>query len=131
MFQLSIDAQIIFLYTRDLDATAQFYEDVIGFSLVLDQGGCRIYESAQNAYLGFCERASADSETGVIVTIVTDAVDQWCERLRDADVPIEKSPALNETYGIYHCFARDPNGYLIEIQRFLDPKWRTSVSGDA
>jgi hypothetical protein len=24
---------------------------------------------------------------------------------------------------IYHCFLRDPNGYLIEIQRFLDPAW--------
>jgi len=24
---------------------------------------------------------------------------------------------------IYHCFLRDPNGYLLEIQRFLDPAW--------
>jgi catechol 2,3-dioxygenase-like lactoylglutathione lyase family enzyme len=27
----------------------------------------------------------------------------------------------NRDYDICHCFLRDPNGYLIEIQRFLHP----------
>jgi catechol 2,3-dioxygenase-like lactoylglutathione lyase family enzyme len=120
----SINAQITFLDTHDLEITAQFYEEAMGFPLVLDQGGCRIYETAQNAYLGFCERSPVAAEVGVIFTLVTDEVDRWYERLRDADVPIEKAPALNEVYGIYHCFVRDPNGYLIEIQKFLDPNWR-------
>ncbi|OQY24133.1 MAG: hypothetical protein DRJ03_06405 [Chloroflexi bacterium] len=31
---------------------------------------------------------------------------------------------LNPRYNIYHCFLRDPNGYLIEIQRFLDSAWK-------
>lgn len=130
MTQLSIDAQITFLYTQDLTTTAEFYEAVMGFPLVLDQGGCRIYETAQNAYLGFCERTAATAETGVILTIVTDDVDLWYGRLEDADVRIDKAPAVNESYGIYHCFARDPNGYQIEIQRFLDPDWRNSASSD-
>jgi hypothetical protein len=34
-----------------------------------------------------------------------------------------KPPTYNERYQIYHLFARDPNGYLIEIQRFEDPRW--------
>ncbi len=28
-------------------------------------------------------------------------------------VVFEKPPADNPRYGIYHCFLRDPNGYLI------------------
>ncbi len=117
------DAQITFCYTRDLDGTARFYEKVLGLELVLDQGACRIYRTAQKCYLGFCRRAEADQPTGVILTLVTDDVDGWFEHLSEAGVSFEKEPAANEEYGIYHCFLRDPNGYLLEIQRFDDPGW--------
>jgi catechol 2,3-dioxygenase-like lactoylglutathione lyase family enzyme len=95
------DSQITFCYTRDLATTAAFYEDVLGLTMVLDQGGCRIYRVADEAYLGFCER----------------------ERMREVGVEFEKAPTMNPDYHIYHCFLRDPNGYLIEIQRFEDPRW--------
>ncbi len=42
-------------------------------------------------------------------------------------VDIEKPPTLNPQYNIYQMFVRDPNGYLIEIQTFLDPAWPTGV----
>ncbi len=121
----SIEQQITFLYTRDLKTTAHFYETVIGLPLVLDQGGCRIYEVAGEAYVGFCERESApEKPQGILFTLVVPDVDKWYAYLVARGVPFDKTPALNETYGIYHCFARDPNGYVIEIQRFLDPTWR-------
>ncbi|MFH1502829.1 MAG: VOC family protein [Candidatus Eisenbacteria bacterium] len=55
------DSRITFCHTRDLGATARFYEELLGLPMVLDQGGCRVF--------------------------------------------------------------RDANGYLLEIQRFDDPKW--------
>ncbi len=120
----SISQQITFLYTRDLETTACFYEDVLGLPLVLDQGSCRIYRVSGGGYLGFCRRAEmADPPPGappdVIVTIVTDKVDEWYDFLSQQGVAFEKPPAVNPQYNIYHCFLRDPNGYLIEIQRFL------------
>ena len=118
-----IDAQITFCYTRDLPRTARFYEEVVGLRLVLDQGGCRIYRTAAGAYLGFCGRDDADRPAGVILTLVTDGVDAWHARLSERGVEFEKAPAHNPEYGIYHCFFRDPNGYLLEIQRFDDPHW--------
>ena len=39
-------------------------------------------------------------------------------------VPIEKGPVFNPDFQIYQMFLRDPNGYLIEIQRFEDPRWQ-------
>ena len=120
------DQQVTFLYTADLVATADFYENTVGLPLVLDQGGCRIYCAAPNAFVGFCSHSSAgtrDDTSGVVLTLVSDKVDQWYERLRTRGVVIEKPPAHNDTYNIYHCFFRDPNGYLLEIQRFLDPAW--------
>ena len=114
--------QVTFLYTPDLAATARFYEHVIGLPRVLDQGSCRIYRVSADGFLGFCARSGAQP-SGVIVTFVTQDVDGWYERLRARDVVFEKAPALNPAYNIYHCFLRDPNGYLLEIQCFCDPAW--------
>ena len=118
-----IAQQITFLYTPDLTATARFYENIIGLELVLDQGTCRIYATAPNSYLGFCERIPAADPKSIIFTLVTPDVDGWYGFLKEQGVVFEKPPAYNPQYQIYHCFLRDPNGYLIEIQRFEDPRW--------
>jgi catechol 2,3-dioxygenase-like lactoylglutathione lyase family enzyme len=132
----AFDGLVTFLYTRDLVASARFYGEVLGLPLALDQGSCRIYRVAREAFLGLCERPDApmgpeDAGTRqVIVTLVTADVDGWFERLAAQGVAFEKAPATNPTYGIYHAFLRDPNGYLVEIQRFLDPRWRVAGSAD-
>jgi catechol 2,3-dioxygenase-like lactoylglutathione lyase family enzyme len=119
-----IDQQITFLYTTDLLGTTVFYEDVMGLELVLDQKTCRIYQISSNAFLGICKRSNIEIGPGnVIITIVTADVDAWYEFLSDKGVAFEKPPSFNPQYKIYHCFIRDPNGYLIEIQRFEDPRW--------
>jgi catechol 2,3-dioxygenase-like lactoylglutathione lyase family enzyme len=123
----TIDGQIAFLYTRDLEGTARFYEEVMGLRLKLDQGACRIYQVSRDGYLGFCQRDDAPqgpSDPGtrnVICTLVSDDVDGWYRQLSARGVAFEKPPATNPTYKIYHCTLRDPNGYLIEIQRFEHP----------
>ena len=115
--------QITFLYTSDLPATARFYEDLFGFELVLDQGTCRIY-STGNGYLGFCLQEDAPSKRkDMIVTLVTPNVDEWYYYLLERGVTFEKQPELNPKFNIYHCFLRDINGYLIEIQNFLNSNW--------
>jgi len=120
----SIQQQVTFLYTRDLAATARFYEELLCLKLALDQGDCRIYRVSRDGYLGFCQRhAIPERSAGVIFTLVTQEVDEWYRYLSDRGVNFEKPPTLNPKYDIYHCFLRDPNGYLIEIQRFLDSSW--------
>lgn len=124
MDQAPFDQQVTFLYTRDLATTARFYEQVLGLSLVLDQGTCRIYRVSADGFLGFCQRAEApERPAGIIVTLVTEDVDGWYALLRERGVAFEKAPALNPDYNIYHCFLRDPNGYLLEIQSFRDAAW--------
>jgi catechol 2,3-dioxygenase-like lactoylglutathione lyase family enzyme len=118
---LPIDQHITFVYTRDLDRSADFYERLLGLRLARDQGTCRIYHVCGAAYLGVCERAEALPAMGVCLTLVTDQVDEWCAHLRAHGVPFDKLPADNPPYRIYNAFARDPNGYLIEIQRFWEP----------
>jgi catechol 2,3-dioxygenase-like lactoylglutathione lyase family enzyme len=122
------DAQVVFLVTRDLEATTRFYVDGLGLPLALDQGTCRIFRVAPSAFLGFCRRDAAPNPDGVIVTLVTEDVDGWFDRLRTRGIAIEKAPTYNPAYKITHGFLRDPNGYLVEIQRFDDPMWRSPSS---
>ncbi|MEH1781425.1 MAG: VOC family protein [Nostoc sp.] len=61
---------------------------------------------------------ATNKQSSVIFTLVTQQVDEWFEYLKERGVDFEKPPTLNKKYNIYHCFFRDPDGYLIEIQRF-------------
>lgn len=125
---MPFESLVTFLYTSDPAASAVFYGDQLGLPLWLDQGSCRIYRVAGGAYLGVCQAGTSEAQTteaaqkkqNVIVTLVTEDVDGWYEALRAQGVAFEKAPALNEKYQIYHCFLRDPDGYLVEIQRFLN-----------
>ena len=118
-----IDSQITFCGVSDLDRTALFWEQCMGLRMVLDQGTCRIYNTIGQSYLGFCQRDHVVAGEQVILTIVSDEVDAWYDRLAAAGVEIEHAPRDNPDYGIYHFFARDPDGYRVEIQRFHDPDW--------
>ncbi len=113
------DAQITFLYVEDLARSAAFYADVLGLELVRDQGACHIYRVAGRALLGLCDHREPDPG-GTIVTLVTDDVDAWAERLAGAGHEVE-GPHANERFGLYHLFVRDPDGHLVEIQRFDTP----------
>jgi catechol 2,3-dioxygenase-like lactoylglutathione lyase family enzyme len=114
-----IDAQITFVYVDELDRSAAFYGGVLGLELVRDQGACLIYRVAGDAYLGVCDHRSPEPG-GMILTIVTDDVDTWAESVADAGHPVD-GPHTNTRFSLYHCFVRDPDGHVVEIQRFDEP----------
>jgi catechol 2,3-dioxygenase-like lactoylglutathione lyase family enzyme len=128
---LAFTQQVTFLYVRDLAISERFYGETLGLELVLNQGLARIYRiGAGNAFLGIClssavqQAPSPDrAPLGVIVTFVIDEVDAAAAALKAKGVTFEKEPAINTTCNIYNCFFRDPDGYLLEIQRFLSPDW--------
>jgi len=129
MTRPAIDQQVTFLGCADLGASADFYERILQLPLVLDQGSCRIYRTGGDAYLGLCSHLPAGAGSRmVIITLVSRQVDAWYAYLLEKDVVIEEPPVLNRTYDIYHFFLRDPDGYLIEVQQFLDPAWPAAGS---
>ena len=122
---MKFDSQIIFLSVKDLKITSSFYENLFGFKLVLDQSLCRIYKTPADSYIGFCERENISVCESVVITFVTEKVDDVFAvlKLKAPDIEIVKEPAYNELYKIYNCFVKDPDGYLIEIQRFETSVW--------
>ena len=119
------DQQVTFLYATDLARSAEFYGETLGLPLVLDQGACRIFQVSKDGFLGVCQCADGSSvkPEGIIVTLVTDDVDGHYQRLQDRGVVTDGVPKTNEKFNIYHFFLSDPDGYKVEVQRFLDPAW--------
>lgn len=112
---------IIFLGTKDLKRTSKFYQDIMGLSLYKDQGICLIFNISNQSKIGFCEHmAVIYKDKSPIITFVREDVDEFYIKLINLGVSIKEKPKINETFKIYHFFIEDPNGYTIEIQKFLD-----------
>ncbi len=110
------DGGIIFLRTAQLEKITDFYIDSVGCTLWLDQGGCRIFRHG-NMLLGFCGSDKAETE-GVITFFYPgkEGVDLAYEKFKNiADDP----PKENPKYRIYHFYAEDPEGRVVEFQAFL------------
>ncbi len=131
MNDVLFEQQITFIYVSDLEAARKFYEDILQFPLVLDQGSCRIVSTIQGGggFLGYCERKKEEVDSGgIIFTLVSSMVDEWFIYLQSRGVEIPEPPKINPAYDIYHFFLRDPDGYTLEIQQFLGSSWENGVS---
>ena len=118
---LMLESFIGFYPCRDLERTTEFY-GALGLAVARDQGTCVIFRVATSGFLGFCQHNEVLPEhSGLILTLVLDDVDGAYKTLTALGVPTEAPPKLNEHFGIYHFFARDPDGYRLELQRFSDP----------
>ncbi len=118
------DYAITFFYYDDIAPAAAFYEGVLGFELVLDQGMARIYRIAGRSYFGIVDGTRGhlkhQPKSAVLLTIVAEDVAGWHARLAAAGVAA-LTPIQRGTY-CEHFFFEDPAGYAIEVQRFHDPK---------
>lgn len=118
----SFGAQIVFVPVADLERSARFYEGALGLRLSVDQGTIRIYQVAGGGFLGICQGdGPLAADDRLILTFVTDEVDAWHARLAERGAATDGPPRENQRYRIYHFFARDPDGYRLEVQRFLHP----------
>ena len=118
---LNIDSFIGFYPCRDLERTTKFYQ-VLGLKVARDQSSCVIFKVAAGGFLGFCQHTQPlPNHSGLILTLVLDDVDGVYQNLTKLGIETEAPPNLNERFGIYHFFARDPDGYRLELQRFADP----------
>jgi predicted enzyme related to lactoylglutathione lyase len=114
--------QISWVYTQDLDSTAYFYAEVLGLECSRDQGAARIFATGDNAWIGVCQAFAnrVVEPKGGMISIISDDVDAWYQRLVDIGLSIEQPPHRLEQFGIYTFQVNDPNGYLIEFQQFID-----------
>jgi len=116
---MSIEAAIHFYGTQNLTLTHQFYHEFLGLKCIRDQIVCRIYEITPTAMIGFCEHIEVVCQNkSPIITLVVHDVWAMYEHVKKVYGYTEK-PTVNHQFMIEHFFMSDPNGYTLEIQRFL------------
>ena len=130
---MAFEGQITFIYTRNMAKAVAFYEGILGLALVqVQEGGCRIYRLAGGAFLGVCrEREGRESnQQGLVICMVAQDVEGWHETLLKSGIRIEVPPTYSPVFRVFHIFFRDPDGHLLEIQRFDDADWSEDWTGD-
>ena len=122
------DGFIVFLGAGDLQKIHDFYSGLLGCALAIDQSTCRIYQVSTKAYVGFClhlETKADPTTRSPMLTLVTDRVDEVYTRILSRGLWVDGPPRLNAKYNIYHFFTRDPEGYTVEVQEFVQPEHRS------
>jgi len=123
---MKLSSQITFLYFKELAGPANFFEEILQLKKVDDQGFARIYKISGGAFIGIVDEAQgycdAPAAKNMLITLVTDDVHQWYERLKAAGVAIDAAPAIHEKANVEGFFFEGPGGYAFEIQKFLNPE---------
>jgi predicted enzyme related to lactoylglutathione lyase len=130
---LGVQANIVFLYYRDVPAAQRFYEDVIGLTLTVDQGFSKIYQVSPTSFIGLVDESQglhrASEAKAVTVSFVTEQVDQWYAYLQAKGVKM-RGPIGDATRHPTRGFvALDPEGYYLEFERFLDHPQNAALLG--
>lgn len=120
-----IQSQITFLYYREIEPIAAFFQEVMGFDLVEDQGWAKIYRIAGDAFLGVVagERGfhTPQEKNAVLVTLAVEDVSGWYDYLQDRGVKILSDIQHSQDIGVRCFFFEDPGGYAFEVEQFLKP----------
>ena len=119
-----VDKLITFLYYKDLGAAMRFYEDVLGFSVAIDQGWCKIYNISLDGYVGLVDEARGSHKANPIkpvqICLRVPDVDAWHAYLKQYDVEGLTTPRSVDELKIRVFVFYDPEGYQIEIQSVLN-----------
>lgn len=123
---LGFNATITWLYYQDIPAIENFYQKIMGMSLIADQGWAKIYQSSSTGYIGLVdERRGMHSYTekkAVNVSFILKDLDGWFKyvsennsfELRSNEISIGPENKYRAFVGF------DPGGYFMEFDAFYE-----------
>jgi len=124
----AIKGTITFFYYKDLDSAASFYRDTLGLEATMDVDWVKIFQVSATSSVGLVQDGrgfhSAANDKPAMLSIVTEDVDTWYQRLVNADVTILKalppagSPTDPDRAPVRGFIAEDPGGYTVEFFRW-------------
>ncbi|MDH4108028.1 MAG: VOC family protein [Gammaproteobacteria bacterium] len=119
---LGFKATIVWFYYNDLDAIQRFYEDVMGFDMIVDQGWTKIYPIGPAGFLGLVDQSRGmhryTEQKGVTLSLITGNIDGWFGYVAGRkDIRMRHDAVVDEE--LYRAFvAYDPEGYFLEWDVF-------------
>jgi catechol 2,3-dioxygenase-like lactoylglutathione lyase family enzyme len=118
----TIAATNAFYYYRDVAAAWSFYTDLLGFETVADYGFAKILRVAPRSYLTLVDEArgmhTSEEPKSVTLALVTEQVEEWYAYLVESGVPMRGPLKVEEGSAHDGFVAIDPEGYLLEFERF-------------
>eukprot|EP00658_Telonema_sp_P-2_P031066 TRINITY_DN23329_c0_g1_i1.p1 TRINITY_DN23329_c0_g1~~TRINITY_DN23329_c0_g1_i1.p1 ORF type:complete len:316 (+),score=66.96 TRINITY_DN23329_c0_g1_i1:115-1062(+) len=124
---------IVFVYSTEFEASRTFYEQALGLQLKDDRGFVVFYslpgtanslgvvsQGVSAAEVPPCTPTQCGRDTVMLCLLVSDVVGMF-GRLSGMGYKFDQPPAINDRFGIHNALLRDPDGYLVEIQQFIDP----------
>jgi catechol 2,3-dioxygenase-like lactoylglutathione lyase family enzyme len=128
---LGVQANVIFLYYKDIPAAQRFYEDILGLTLAVDQGFAKIYQVSPTSFIGLVDESQglhrASEAKPVTVSFVTDQVDEWYAYLVSRGVKMRGPIGDARRHPTRGFVAYDAEGYFLEFERFLDDPQNTKL----
>lgn len=133
--ELGFKATVLWLYYQDLNGIQRFYEDVMGFDLVVDQGWAKIYPTSPTGFIGPVDGKkgmhSWTEKKGVTASFLTNNVDAWFEYLKSQETFTFRSQEVQEEdrAGVRVFVGYDPEGYFLEFDTFLETETNQGLLG--
>lgn len=111
----------VILYVRDVDASVEFYRDIVGLRHRFTRDGYAEFGTGE-ARFGLLEevraqellRAKPPGGGGSEVLFLVDDVDREADRLRGEGVSVLSGPA-DRAWGHRTLHLRDPDGHVVEL----------------
>jgi hypothetical protein len=122
----SIISQTLMLYYDDLTDAAAFYGGKLGLEKTQDFGWAKFYRVSSGAEVGIVKAGPGAYHTpqprnAVMLSIVTDEVDAWYERLKpDKSIVFLAEISTAKTAPIRNFMVQDPGGYTVEFFQWLE-----------
>lgn len=119
-----LTSNIVFFPCKNLMDTQEFYSCVVGISVHRKMDNSIIFDSGYG-YLGFCKYSDdRPMANGVCISFNAQSredVDCHYHRIiQQRPQCIMQPPKQHENFPVYSFFMKDPNGYLVEIQKIDD-----------
>jgi len=115
---------VVWFYYKDMEGVQQFYEQVMGFDLLVDQGWTKIYRIGPSGFFGIVDEKRGmhhyTEQKAVTLSLFTDDIDGWYDYMSHRDGVAMRSKKI-EVEDEYRAFiAYDPEGDYIEWDIFSD-----------
>lgn len=128
---LGIQANIVWLYYRDLDAAQAFYEDVLGLALVADQGFAKIYSCSSTGYIGLVDEAQGlhrfSEKKSVTISFISSQIDEWYSYLTEHELEMREELSDGESIPVSAFVTYDVAGYFLEFDWFLEDEKNAKI----
>jgi extradiol dioxygenase family protein len=120
---LTIKANHLFFYYKDLGRAQNFYEHTLGLKRVLDYGFATIHQISPTTYIGLVDEArgihKGSEPKTVTLSFITEEIDGWYRYLNSKGVNNHRPLGDSTQHPTRGFVAYDPEGYFLEFETFL------------